>query len=110
MKQEFKDKWIAALRDGSYKQGTGFLRMLVDNTRFCCLGVAVDLMGAQWNDTTCVLPDGAGYNCNAQAGELQRLFPTMKEQLIDQLMHMNDRGEPFATIADYIETEVQVTK
>lgn len=41
MNQEIKNKWIAALKSGEYKQGKGRLRNL-DNT-FCCLGVLCDL-------------------------------------------------------------------
>ncbi len=35
-----KEKWLAALRSGHYKQTTGCLR---DNKGFCCLGVLCDL-------------------------------------------------------------------
>lgn len=41
MNQEIKKRWVAALRSGDYKQGTGALRN-ADN-KFCCLGVLCDL-------------------------------------------------------------------
>ncbi len=41
MKEEISKKWVAALRGGEYKQGTGALRR-TDNS-FCCLGVLCDL-------------------------------------------------------------------
>jgi hypothetical protein len=45
---EFKKKWVAALRSGEYEQGVGKLRSL-DN-KFCCLGVACDLVDpTQWS-------------------------------------------------------------
>ena len=37
MPQKLKDKWLAALRSGKYKQGTGKLRD--DSGGYCCLGV-----------------------------------------------------------------------
>lgn len=39
--QELKDKWVAALRSGDYKQGGGCLRSFGDE--FCCLGVLSDV-------------------------------------------------------------------
>ncbi len=40
MKQEIAKQWVAALRSGQYRQGTGRLR--TDN-KFCCLGVLCNL-------------------------------------------------------------------
>ncbi|QGT54331.1 hypothetical protein b3_0087 [Synechococcus phage B3] len=40
MKQEIKEKWVAALRSGEYQQTTGCLR---SSEGFCCLGVLTDL-------------------------------------------------------------------
>ncbi|QGT54329.1 hypothetical protein b3_0085 [Synechococcus phage B3] len=49
MKQEIKEKWVAALRSGEYQQTTGNLR---DEKGFCCLGVLTDLYlkenGVEW--------------------------------------------------------------
>jgi hypothetical protein len=44
---EFKAKWLAALRGGSYKQTSGYLHT---SEGFCCLGVACDLTGTKWDD------------------------------------------------------------
>lgn len=41
MKEEIKNKWVAALRSGEYKQGNGRLRDSANG--FCCLGVLCDL-------------------------------------------------------------------
>lgn len=38
---EFRKEWIVALRSGEYKQGRGYLHQ---EDRFCCLGVACDLL------------------------------------------------------------------
>jgi hypothetical protein len=40
MKQEIKEKWVAALRSGEYQQTRSTLR---DGTGFCCLGVLTDI-------------------------------------------------------------------
>lgn len=41
MNPEIKAKWVAALRSGDYKQGTGVLRSEWDE--YCCLGVLCDI-------------------------------------------------------------------
>jgi len=44
MKPEIKEKWLAALRSGDYKQGRGALkRILNGEVVYCCLGVLSDL-------------------------------------------------------------------
>lgn len=44
MKREIRDKWVAALRSGEYKQGTSVLRRShPGGDTFCCLGVLCDL-------------------------------------------------------------------
>jgi hypothetical protein len=65
--KEFKQKWITALTDGSFKHGTGSLRSL-DHLRnptghYCCLGVAAVLMGRQFEDgRECTLLAANGEN------------------------------------------------
>lgn len=51
--KEFALKWIEALRSGEYKQGVGQLAIIkeeeeatLQNTAFCCLGVAGHLCGS----------------------------------------------------------------
>ncbi len=41
MKSKIKEKWVAALRSGKYKQGGGQLKTL--SGTYCCLGVLCDL-------------------------------------------------------------------
>lgn len=51
--KEFATKWLEALRSGKYTQGFGmltdkkydFLPNFVQNTKFCCLGVAGHICG-----------------------------------------------------------------
>ncbi len=40
MNKEIKDRWLAALRSGEYKQTTLYLK---DDNGYCCLGVLCDL-------------------------------------------------------------------
>lgn len=40
MKQEVKEKWVAALRSGDYQQGT---QKLNKDGKYCCLGVLCEL-------------------------------------------------------------------
>ena len=42
MLNENAKKWVAALRSGEYKQGTGRLHDAADNA-YCCLGVACEV-------------------------------------------------------------------
>jgi hypothetical protein len=49
MKQDIKDKWVAALRSGDYKQDTTFLKL---GDCFCVMGVLCDVvkedLGLDW--------------------------------------------------------------
>jgi hypothetical protein len=46
MNKEVKEKWLAALRSGEYKQGRHALKQ--DNN-FCCLGVLCDIYSKEKN-------------------------------------------------------------
>lgn len=100
--KEFKEKWVAALRSGEYKQGEAYLKN--NAGQYCCLGVACmvayngippNLLGEEWIDHSFKLvPDilrGDGNN-----------------DLVNDLSNMNDGGLSipklsFHEIADYIE-------
>lgn len=41
MNKEVKEKWVAALTSGEYKQGVGQLK--TPDNRYCCLGVLTEL-------------------------------------------------------------------
>lgn len=44
MKKDIKEKWVAALRSGEYKQGKdALMRETEEGQEFCCLGVLCDL-------------------------------------------------------------------
>jgi hypothetical protein len=42
-KDELITEWVAALRSGDYKQGSGYLHR-VDDDSYCCLGVACEVL------------------------------------------------------------------
>ena len=122
--QEFKARWLAALRSGEYRQGTGLLR--TGDDRFCCLGVACDLLVKQG-----VLPDWrweVDDNGNGGSWTVQRAAESLPHQAM-QVMGMktafgllpgreiddsndyalsvlNDYGATFEQIADIIEREI----
>jgi len=96
MTQEFKNKWVAALRSGEYKQG--FRRLYdYDDNSYCCVGVAHSLCGVSQRILVhrynlLVLPDHESKEVNDLGISQLRV-----------LANMNDRGKTFSEIADYIE-------
>lgn len=104
MDPELKAKWVAALRSGEYKQGTGRLRKpTADGQRFCCLGVLCEVVGIPRLDDR----DGgtAGYKCGLSGSDclLPMRVPGVDAYSQGKLASMNDGGSTFYTIADYIE-------
>ena len=96
----FKTKWLKALRSGDFKQTTGELQ---DSEGYCCLGVACRIQHPRMK------LEGIGY---ISKGGFKRLRDVNVPKLIkgedenpiaSKLAGMNDQGESFKTIADYIE-------
>lgn len=89
-----KSKWVAALRSGDFKQGSGWLEK---DGCYCCLGVLCAIQDSDWKRQfseeeslyTEKLPD----RLNAGLNQIER----------HELAQINDDGMPFAEIADYIE-------
>ena len=110
MKQDIKERWVAALRSGGYKQGMGALNDGQGN--FCCLGVLCDLAikeGIQMEVTL----DASGVtdvlHYDGYSGTLPPAVqhwanlpnrPSVRE---GSLAALNDSGMSFAEIADLIE-------
>lgn len=115
MEQELKDKWIAALRSGKYKQGVGLLHDR--NHRFCCLGVLCEVAGikaervqdhdAQFMGLT---PDQKGcYQYEGEMGFLHRKTLQKFGLLASDasiLAEKNDNGYSFGQLADLIKDRV----
>jgi hypothetical protein len=116
MNIELVKEWIAALRSGKYKQGTGRLEDTTEGT-FCCLGVAakiaVDHGLANRFETAGVghyRTDKGGY---VEDEDYTHLPPSLKPLFgisdfqQSQLIDMNDEeGNSFLEISDYIEINI----
>lgn len=108
---EMMKKWIAALRSGEFKQGTAVL--CDKDHRYCCLGVAAVVLGAEFVQNEgygdCfVIPDSDGdTGTDWRSGELpstmrDELGITAKEQR--ELIELNDSyRESFTFIANWLE-------
>lgn len=96
-------KWIAALRSGKYKQGSGYL---CRGDRYCCIGVlAVEVLGMEekrkpsQEEVDYVLL-GAGFLTSLP----KHMFP---EDVQSALICMNDiHLNTFETIACYLEEKL----
>lgn len=103
MKRELRDRWIAALTDGSYQQGQGHLRYVrqLDGTPlYCCLGVLCDIIDPNgWSDIMGAHRLGHGL-LSPRAAEKHGL----PWDWAAALAGMNDRGASFIDIAKEIET------
>lgn len=110
--EEFRAKWIAALRSGDYKQGKTFLRDGDDH--YCCIGVAASVHpGFKW-----IAEDlgAAGTVYNAQHGDecgygqlLESGLETIgiSRDAQDALIGLNDdQGFTFSEIADVLEAKL----
>lgn len=114
MKKNVMKKWVAALRSGKYKQGTGQLRENKGNT-FCCFGVLCDISKiGRWSapkilpylrqkynysykQNTAVLPKEVMKWANLKTGN------GGYDAYLPPLAIKNDNGATFEDIADLIE-------
>lgn len=112
MKRQLKNRWIKALRSGHYKQGTHVLRRQTtpNSESFCCLGVLCEIAGFPSRSTGI---DGTFEYGHTTIGE-ELCFPIrgnlsgpMRNILgidsTEKLIELNDSGETFENIANYIE-------
>lgn len=109
MNQEWKEKWVAALRSGEYKQTRHVLRNITpENEGFCCLGVLCDL----WDNKAWDEVKGTGTRMSFQGWE--EGIPTPVREVVglklhhaQELVDMNDnKGRSFGEIADHIEANL----
>lgn len=93
MDKAIKQKWVAALRSGKYRQARCFL--MDHDGCMCCLGVLARLQGA-------TLKSLRGKNTSRHE-KINGLVPcTVRIYLSD----MNDDGKTFPEIADWIEANI----
>lgn len=113
MDPKLKREWVKALRSGEYEQGTS---ALCRKGKFCCLGVAYDvLVDGEWERSsasayadTWGVPSGSGTHNAWLPGDVARdigLYDGVSDYQ-GVLMAMNDRGDSFAEIADWIEANL----
>ena len=107
MTPEDRDKVTAALRSGTYKQGKGLMHNSVENT-YCCLGVIRDVL-LKPLDRACFDPHAlaaqeAQYLGISSAGQFVS-GESVTRGCVDliTLIDVNDRGVPFAEIANLME-------
>ena len=115
----FKKKWLKALRSGEYEQGQGCL--VNDKDQFCCLGVACNLVvdegvgewrkeGDDWTFNTktesdCMyLPREVRERALHDGDHFTWANDWSAEEL--RLAALNDNGESFEVISDYIEANL----
>lgn len=101
MDADIKAKWINALRSKQYQQTKTFLH---DSGAYCCLGVLCKIQGAE--------PDTANWPENAQT-QLTLLDDNdvstmdysagLTNEQKNYLARMNDKGDNFFDIADFID-------
>lgn len=111
-----KERWIAALRSGMYKQGTKKLRDLKpgdDDYSFCCLGVLTQICAADRNtqfEKLCVYGREILSPEVVDWARLDSGNPILRgrfgRNFGDSLAEMNDSGKTFAEIADEIEARL----
>lgn len=113
---EWRRNLSAALRSGKYEQGQGRLR--TKEGKFCCLGVACDLLAPEsWifhadgeptfsdrNSLQCVYPPQ--YVATAFGFPYEKLTIDSAPQFGVRLADLNDnKGKSFAEIADVLDAE-----
>lgn len=114
-----KYEWVQALYSGEYDQCRERLK-LIDaggNASFCCLGVLCDISGeGEWEDH--VYDDGDGWGKfivgDQNYGDTTSLPYLLKQKYkltsdqTETLMSLNDDGNSFAFIAEWIRLNVEV--
>jgi len=105
MDVQLKAKWVEALRSGMYEQGRSYLR---SGDSFCCLGVLCDVVDAtKWSGAGDLKQyiDGSDV-CMGFLPFSIKGSAKISSEAENHLTAMNDDGNPFAKIADYIEANL----
>jgi hypothetical protein len=115
MKAEIKEKWVAALRSGDYRQTQGALARrgsLGGPLSHCCLGVLCEI--AAENGVVSRHDDGRRIQFGVGGGTAYLPLPVVEwADLSDTnpkvggeyLAVLNDEGVPFSVIANLIEND-----
>jgi hypothetical protein len=112
---ERRKRWVASLRSGEFKQGTGCLKD--NNDKYCCLGVACEIYRRETSDGEW-LPLANNYEFKSHVDEFDTVIltpavveyfglkcenPKIKNSLRYTLAELNDKGFSFEQIANVIE-------
>lgn len=104
MDANVKTLWITALRSGEFMQGQGQLRT---GDKFCCLGVLSELAKREGLDVKAVNGEGHSWLYASQKHFLPQIVAEWAgvTEFNDKqkLMNMNDGGDSFEEIADWID-------
>lgn len=115
MNQEIKNKWVAALRSGDYRQGKNALRK---GEYHCCLGVLCEIAVAEG-----VVQQGIDHHGDSLYGPDEEYSFLPREVIkwsgfevrnpyveyegdTHSLAGLNDKGKTFSEIADIIEAQL----
>ena len=103
MKRAIKQKWIAALRGGLFKQGKGRLRN--GENECCCLGVLCDIVDPKgWSNFKAEFNEYDYRNRWSYPPPVFLNHVGLTDVQIGELGKLNDdEGRSFIEIADYIE-------
>lgn len=98
--EDFKRKWVKALRSGKYKKGFSYLKIESGGEfQYCCLGVACEISGGNFKRQDGNYP----HKDNTDIPAMLR----GRNKVTNKLAFMNDgideTEKSFAEIADYIE-------
>lgn len=103
MNKRIKKLWVAALRSGKYKQGTGQLRRGRIDPRYCCLGVLENLAVKANVIKGFRGSDGILGKKVMEWARLRSASPLAGTGIYSCLASANDHGKDFAFIASRIE-------
>lgn len=115
-KKEFALAWLAALRGGEYKQGTGELQSIFKGVpHYCCLGVACDIalrndvdIGNNYDEQCKIrghLPDKWFKDFGPKSTNEDQDIVVSHNNVRDVVSYINDNGVPFTKIANLIAAE-----
>lgn len=115
MKPEWKAKWLAALRGGSFNHGTNVLCKTLpnDTTKHCCLGVLAELLLAEGlvreKQIAKYMRDSTGISYSEYDGVVTYLSISMSDavgltrsQVLD-LAEINDNADSYDAVITEIE-------
>lgn len=111
MHKNVKEKWIAALRSGKYKQGRNNLN---NNGAYCCLGVLCEVYLENCDEPKIEKRTEIGYDnlvfyggWSAGLPDEVHVWSGLSNLSPSQLIYLNDKAnKSFAEIADYIEEKL----